>query len=164
LGRPGWKPSESNGENARHKSDILVEKYIGNAELTRRNLEDNLALCMKQKLGPHMECFLVSGQLTGLNQMRPNNNHVTNLPEAAKLFVECMLGVPDSDPRYRARYRDASFILKLCYEKKFNDTSPEQNLNAVGTNNCQSRIMGSVQWGKSLSHFTCFRLSRIFLL
>jgi hypothetical protein len=62
LGRPGWKPYESNEENARHKSDVLVEKYISNAELIWRNLEDNPALCMKQKLGPPMECLLVSGQ------------------------------------------------------------------------------------------------------
>jgi hypothetical protein len=65
-----------------------------------------------------MENLLVMGrgnQTRRLDQMSGSNNNVSNLAEAAKTFVEHMLNVPSDHPRYR----NASFLMQLSYEKRF---------------------------------------------
>jgi hypothetical protein len=118
-------------KNARHNSDEMVEKYIGNAEVIKKKLQENPALWSKQKIGPPMENLVVVGkgnQTLRLDQMSATNNNAQNLQEAAKIFVEHMLGVPPNDPRYR----DAPLLMELSYEKSFaSGPTPHQNLSAA---------------------------------
>jgi hypothetical protein len=117
-------------KNARHLSDEMVEKYIANAEIILRKLRNNPLFLRKQRLGPPMENLLVMGrgnQTRRLDQMSGSNNNVSNLVEAAKIFVEHMLNVPSDHPRYR----NASFLMELSYEKRFSGQSPDQLLHAA---------------------------------
>jgi hypothetical protein len=131
-------------KNARHKADEMVEKYIGNAEVIKKKLQENPDLWRRQKVGPPMENLVVVGkgnQTIRLDQMSATNNNVTKLAEAAKIFVEHMLGVPPNDPRYR----DAPFLMQLSYEKSFaSGLSPKQNLDAAIDSLDKSRIYSAV--------------------
>ena len=123
-------PVRTMKKNARHLSDEMVEKYIANAEIILRKLQNNPALLRKQRLGPPMENLLVMGegnQTIRLDQMSASKNNVSNLAEAAKIFVEHMLNVPSDN----SKYRDASFLMELSYEKRFSGQSPEQDFHAA---------------------------------
>ena len=111
-------------ENARHKSESMVAKYEGNALHIQKSLEQNPSLYAKQRLGQPQEDLLVTGvasQSISVNGISGSHNHISTLPDAAKLFVEKMLHVPSTD----ARYRNPSYLLDLSYSKPFTANPPE---------------------------------------
>jgi hypothetical protein len=110
-------------KNARHKSEIMVAKYEGNALHIQKSLEQNPSLYAKQRLGQPQEDLLVTGEASQsirVNGMSGSNNHISTLPEAAKLFVEKMLHVPSND----ARYRNPGYLLDLSFGKTFTAKPP----------------------------------------
>ena len=120
-------------ENARHKSESMVAKYEGNALHIQKSLEQNPSLYAKQRLGQPQEDLLVTGvasQSIRVNGMSGSHNHISTLPDAAKLFVEKMLHVPSTD----ARYRNPSYLLDLSYSKTFTAKSPP------GDQHCRSVV------------------------
>jgi hypothetical protein len=111
-------PWEILKKNARHKSDPMVDIYMGGALIIKQILDKDPLLKAKQRIGPPMQDYFVTGggtNISRLNEISSTRNQVANLQEAAKLFAEKMMYVPPSDPRYR----DSSHLLKLSYEKCF---------------------------------------------
>jgi hypothetical protein len=108
-------PREILKKNARHKSDPMVDTYMGDAQIVKQILDKDPLLKAKQRIGPPMRDCLVTGgtNITRLNEMSSTRNQVVNLQEAAKLFVEKMLYVPPSDPRHIY----SSLLLELSNEK-----------------------------------------------
>jgi hypothetical protein len=136
-------PREILKKNARHKSDPMVDNYIGDAQIIQQLLDKDPLLKSKQRIGPPMKDLLVTGcgtNITRLNEMSATRNPAATLPEAAKLFVESMLHVPPTDPRYR----DRSHLLELSYQKCFSAKSAQKEymdaVNSLPSQELRDRI------------------------
>ncbi|KAG7374163.1 hypothetical protein IV203_013258 [Nitzschia inconspicua] len=110
--------SEDFGElmrNARHKHEPTARKYYEDAKIIRDEVKCNATLAAAQDIWPFESRLLqrAGANLERLQRFDPAHLSVSTLADAARVFVEDMLGVTSSNPNYRT----PSYLLERSYNK-----------------------------------------------
>ncbi|KAG7350215.1 hypothetical protein IV203_009575 [Nitzschia inconspicua] len=118
--------SEDFGElmrNARHKHESTARKYHEDAKVIRDEVKRNATLAASQDIWPFESRLLqrAGANLERLQRFDPAHLSVSTLADAARVFVEDMLGVTSSNPNYRT----PSYLLERSYNKDTENVRPE---------------------------------------
>ncbi|KAG7349128.1 hypothetical protein IV203_011725 [Nitzschia inconspicua] len=118
--------SEDFGElmrNARHKHEPTARKYYEDAKVIRDEVQRNPTLAAAQDIWPFESRLLqrACANLERLQRFDPAHLSVSTLADAARVFVEDMLGVTFSNPNYRT----PSYLLERSYNKDTEKVRPE---------------------------------------
>ncbi|KAG7350390.1 hypothetical protein IV203_009750 [Nitzschia inconspicua] len=118
--------SEDFGElmrNARHKHEPTARKYYEDAKVIRDEVKRNATLAAAQDIWPFESRLLqrAGANLERLERSDPAHLSVSTLADAARVFVEDMLGVTSSNPNYRT----PSYLLERSYNKDTKNVRPE---------------------------------------
>ncbi|KAG7350203.1 hypothetical protein IV203_009563 [Nitzschia inconspicua] len=109
--------------NARHKHESTARKYHEDAKVIRDEVKRNATLAASQDIWPFESRLLqrAGANLERLQRFDPAHLSVSTLADAARVFVEDMLGVTSSNPNYRT----PSYLLERSYNKDTENVRPE---------------------------------------
>ncbi|KAG7338254.1 hypothetical protein IV203_020269 [Nitzschia inconspicua] len=118
--------SEDFGElmrNARHKHEPTARKYYEDAKVIRDEVKRNPTLSAAQDIWPFESRLLqrAGANLERLQRFDPAHLSLSTLADAARVFVEDMLGVTPSNPNYRT----PSYLLERSYNTDTKNVRPE---------------------------------------